>query len=297
MSTKQPSKKATGGKKMAAKKPSEVSEIPVDTKEKSTDKQKDELTTKPSKVSTKKTKTEKPVKTEKTEKPALVLSHSKKNTVKKETDEDSQKSDSEVATKRVRKQVTKESVISDFGEVRDMIEAEAQKLRENSEKGSRFLRTIGKKIKKLETNVSNIVKTKNKTTKPPRTVNTGFTAKVMISEELSKFLGWDPKEHHSRVEATKMICKYLKDHDLRLEGNKRILLWEDDAQLKKLIKYTPVEQEKRVKTDRRGEDNKFIYEVEKDANGNPVKELSRLDYFHLQPSIKHHFTKPEISVA
>ncbi len=196
--------------------------------------------------------------------------------------------------KRVRKQVNKETVLQDISSMNESIELEIQKLRENDEKGIKFLRTLNKRLKKHSQNITNIVKIKPKSTKE-RVVNTGFTAPVIVSPELCKFAEWNTSEHHSRIDATKKINAYIIKNNLQDPTCRRVILWENDKYLSKLFRYTPkmVEVPDTTQPKVKDENGKLKYQAKIGVDGKPIMELSRLSYFQLQTVIKHHFTRPE----
>jgi upstream activation factor subunit UAF30 len=72
--------------------------------------------------------------------------------------------------------------------------------------------------------------------------NSGFLKPVKISKELVKFTGWDPDELRSRVDVTKFICAYIKEHDLQNPEDRRQII--ADAKLQKLLNYDPKKSEK-----------------------------------------------------
>jgi chromatin remodeling complex protein RSC6 len=65
-------------------------------------------------------------------------------------------------------------------------------------------------------------------------VNSGFLKQVAISKEMAKFIGCDPTELKSRVDVTKHICNYVKEHGLQNPNDKREII--PDAKLKKLLR-------------------------------------------------------------
>lgn len=67
------------------------------------------------------------------------------------------------------------------------------------------------------------------------TVNSGLQKPSKVSAEIAKFAGWPKDELHSRVDVTKVICGYIKDHNLQNPENRREIML--DANLKKLLKY------------------------------------------------------------
>lgn len=65
--------------------------------------------------------------------------------------------------------------------------------------------------------------------------NSGLQKPMVITEDMAKFAGWTPDELHSRVDVTKVLCEYIKTHDLQNPENRRQILL--DPTLKKLLKY------------------------------------------------------------
>ena len=76
---------------------------------------------------------------------------------------------------------------------------------------------------------------------------------------MAKFTGWNATELKSRVDVTKYLCNYIKEHNLQNPEDKRQII--PDAKLAKLIKY----------------DSK--------------KENEPLRYYSLQRFLKPHFLK------
>lgn len=66
-------------------------------------------------------------------------------------------------------------------------------------------------------------------------MNSGLQKPSKVSTEIAKFASWPKDELHSRVDVTKVICKYIKDHDLQNPENRREIRL--DSKLKKLLKY------------------------------------------------------------
>lgn len=172
--------------------------------------------------------------------------------------------------KKKRTVPTKESILESMDEIIALIETEINSLRESQTKtkGIKFLRTLNKKYKIIKNQANRILKSRNSVKKTSTNVNSGFLKPVQISAEMAKFTGWDPAELKSRVDVTKFICAYVKDHNLQNPEDRRQIL--ADSKLTKLLKY----------------------DVKKE--GNP------LTYFRIQTSLKNHFpkslaSKPEIS--
>jgi chromatin remodeling complex protein RSC6 len=158
---------------------------------------------------------------------------------------------------------TRESVLQSFDEIIKSIETEMETLREGDtkNKGVKFLRTLGKRLKILRNQSSRIIKQKRVSAKKNTNNNSGFLKPVKISTEMAKFTGWDKDELRSRVQVTKFLCDYIRNNNLQNPKDKRQIL--ADGKLQKLLKY------------------------------DPKKETEPLTYFKLQSSLKGHFIKPE----
>jgi chromatin remodeling complex protein RSC6 len=170
---------------------------------------------------------------------------------------------SETSEKKKRVVPTRESVVSSFDEVIQMVETEIASLRDSSTKakGVKFLRTLNKRLKTLKTQVSRI-KQRSSTKMVSSTntnTNSGFLKPVKISSDMAKFTGWNPDELKSRVDVTKFLCNYIRENNLQNPTDKRQIV--PDAKLSKLIKY----------------DSK--------------KESEPLRYYSLQKFLKPHFMK------
>lgn len=170
---------------------------------------------------------------------------------------------SETSEKKKRVVPTRESVVSSFDEVIQMVETEIASLRDSSTKakGVKFLRSLNKRLKTLKTQVSRI-KQRSSTKMVSSTntnTNSGFLKPVKISSDMAKFTGWNPDELKSRVDVTKFLCNYIRENNLQNPTDKRQIV--PDAKLSKLIKY----------------DSK--------------KESEPLRYYSLQKFLKPHFMK------
>lgn len=97
----------------------------------------------------------------------------------------------------------------------------------------KYLKTLEKDIKTLKTSSAKALRTKQKV-KRETNVRSGFMKPVRISPEMAKFTGWDPSKECSRVDVTKFICKYVKDHNLQNQNDKRKI--NPDDKLCKLLR-------------------------------------------------------------
>lgn len=131
-----------------------------------------------------------------------------------------------------RKNATPAIVLSNFDEITDMINQELERMKTENDKTKsiKFLKSLSKKIKDLRLQTTKVTKQKT-----PRAgmANSGFNKQVPISKELAKFTGWGEDELHSRTEATRFICDYIKEHDLQAKDDKRNI--ELDSKLRKLF--------------------------------------------------------------
>lgn len=155
------------------------------------------------------------------------------------TEEDEVSEDNaETSVRTKRPAPTKEDVFDSFDELLNVIDEELRVLGESNGKvkGSKFLRSISKRIKKLRTQTTRVLKKRKTKTKRDGGTNMkcGFLKPVFISTELAKFTGWNPTEKKSRVDATRYICKYIKENKLFDKDDKRIIY--PDKELTKILK-------------------------------------------------------------
>jgi chromatin remodeling complex protein RSC6 len=166
---------------------------------------------------------------------------------------------SAVSAPKTRHVPTRETVEREFDELVASVDEEINKLRTSAgkSKGVKFLRTINKRIKSLKNHSLRV--SRQRTTVRRNNTNSGFLKPVQISKDLAKFTGWDPAQLRSRVDVTKFICNYIKEHNLQDPQDKRNIHVDKDAGLKKLLRYD-------------GKDGK------------------PLTYYSLQTYLKSHFT-------
>lgn len=175
----------------------------------------------------------------------------------------------ETSTEKKRREITKESLDSDFTALEQRIADEIEKMSANGKKmkGVKVLRGLKKSIATLHSDANRLLKFKRSTGK--KNVSSGFLKPIRISNEMAHFLGWDPKESYSRVSVTKNICQYIKTNNLNNQDDKREIVC--DAKLRNLLKYDPAKAPIDEKT------------------GQPAA----LTYFRLQQYLKNHFIKNE----
>lgn len=69
----------------------------------------------------------------------------------------------------------------------------------------------------------------------PGTVrNSGLEKVMLITKEFADFAGWDVNVPVSRVQITRFLCSYIKDHELQNKDNKKEILL--DSELANILK-------------------------------------------------------------
>lgn len=225
---------------------------------------------KPKKKAKKETKPKETKEQKETKPKEVTKKKSKKETVSEETTEvpsteNIENIDDAQADENGKKRVapTRDSVLASIDDMITSVENEIATLRESKTKtkGIKFLRSLNKKLKTLKNHSSRVIKQRNTGVRKTSNVNSGFLKPVQISTEMAKFTGWNVNEPKSRVDVTKYICNYIKEHELQNPKDKRQIL--ADSKLSKLLNY------------------------------DPKKESEPLTYYRIQSYIKPHFIKTE----
>lgn len=219
-----------------SKKSSKVAETPAPVAEEKSKKREKKAEAEPeeSKKSSKRSKEEtKPVE-ETSEKKSSKKSKAASPVVEKpvETEEQSEGQDGE--QRRKRRQVTRDSVDSDFKSVLDFVSSIVSDVSEKKPLNLRVVKKLQKSITSLHSDTMKVCKVKNHT-KRAENPESGFMKPVKISKELSSFTGWNPEELRSRVEVTKYICDYIRQKNLQNAADRRQFV-PDDA-LSKLLSF------------------------------------------------------------
>lgn len=159
--------------------------------------------------------------------------------VEKDTIEDVVTVSEEKTDSKKRVVPTKESIIGSIDELLGIVDAEILQVRESNakSKGVKFLRSVNKKLKILRSQASRVIKNKGSNGVRKQNTNSGFLKPVKISKEMAKFAGWNPDELKSRVDVTKYICNYIKEHDLQNPEDRRQIQVDKDPKLRKLLSY------------------------------------------------------------
>ena len=149
-------------------------------------------------------------------------------------------------------EATRESIVMWFDKAISDVDNQVKALRRSKCPGGKFLKSLNKTLKGLK---SKSVRVMGKKPKKRTNVNSGFLKQVPISSEMSKFIGCGTGELKSRVDVTKCICSYIKDHNLQNPKDKREIL--PDSKLKKLLRWSSKDEP--------------------------------LTYYRVQSKLKHHF--------
>lgn len=146
--------------------------------------------------------------------------------------------DAEENTKKEKSRlITRDMLNDEFSDLLQLIETEITKMREGNEKGVKgvkFLRTVSKRLRVLNTHANRVAKTKRKAN-PNKSSTSGFLKQVKISSEMQSFTGWKTNDTHSRVDVTKFICNYIREHNLQNPSDRREI--RPDQALSKLLRY------------------------------------------------------------
>ena len=162
--------------------------------------------------------------------------------------------------KTTRKSYTRDDIIKEFDDIVTYFETLIENIRSDNKKQSLSvapLRTLKGKVLSLKKKAVKLIKPGKKDSGVKKIVNTnsGFLKPVNISSEMAKFTGFDSTVKYSRVDITKFLCEYIKNHGLQNPSDRRQINL--DPKLSKLLKY--------------------------DSDKIP------LTYFQLQSHLKHHF--------
>ena len=101
-------------------------------------------------------------------------------------------------------------------------------------------------VRKLQKNVNKNIKDSKKKQKRKRNLNpdvkrapSGFAKPTKISDSLCNFLGVPSGTEMARTEVTKYLTKYIKEHQLQDQANKRII--NCDSKLTSLLNVKPTD--------------------------------------------------------
>jgi chromatin remodeling complex protein RSC6 len=166
---------------------------------------------------------------------------------------------------KVKRIVTRDTVIESFDNLIKNVTAEidAAKADTKKVKGTKCLRMVLKNLTILKNQASRLMKKPREVSKTTNQ-NSGFLKPVRISKEMAKFTGWNTGDKKSRVDVTKFICNYIKDNNLQNPNDRRQI--NADTKLKKLLAF-------------------------ESSDDNP------LTYYKIQTYIKPHFVTEETATA
>lgn len=134
---------------------------------------------------------------------------------------------------RKRREVTRETLETAYDELLANIEKEVDSLRADGNKGTRFLRSVAKQLRQLKSDSLRLSTKRTRRQSAPRSTNSGFMKPVKISKDMQKFTGIKDDQLVSRVDVTKAICHYVKEHNLQNASDRR--QFTPDDKLAKLL--------------------------------------------------------------
>jgi len=156
-----------------------------------------------------------------------------------------QTEEQESSEPKQRRVPTRETVETEFDALVDAIRTEIESIRSSTDKkkgtGVKFLRQVGKRLKLLKSDTLRVSKQRQRSNRQKNTTS-GFMKQVPISKEMAKFANWDPTQLRSRVEVTKYICDYVKQHNLQNPEDRRQIL--PDDKLSKLLNFDSKKSDK-----------------------------------------------------
>lgn len=147
-----------------------------------------------------------------------------------------------VSSPQKRQAPTRESCDNEFDVLLAKLDAKVSEQRESDAKvlGTKWVKSVRKDIVSLKNHCGRAMKQKKPSNRPPNE-NSGFLKPVRLSNELTKFTGWDPDELRSRVDVTKFICSYIRENDLQDPEDRRKI--RADKKLQDLLGYNPKKNE------------------------------------------------------
>lgn len=151
----------------------------------------------------------------------------------------------EVEIKRKKRVASRETYLQTIEELCQSINDEILTSKDDKNvngKTLKFLRTINKNLTILKKDAGKLIRQKKKVvdgnedvTTSKNKVSSGFLKPVPISAAMSEFTGWSKNELKSRVDVTKFLCNYIKDHDLQNPADRR--QFTPDKNLAKLLDF------------------------------------------------------------
>ena len=144
----------------------------------------------------------------------------------------------EEPAERKRPVVTRDDVEKSFDDLIKQLEDEIESVRQNDDKnkskGVRFIRSVLKHVRQLRSDSLRVASKKNRRqSSNGNSGNSGFMKPVKISADMQKFTGLKEDQLVSRVDVTKSICNYVKEHNLQNQANRREFT--PDQKLAKLL--------------------------------------------------------------
>lgn len=106
--------------------------------------------------------------------------------------------------------------------------------------GDLTFKKIPHELKLLKKDVVKLQKASKKKEKGKKRVNSqlsGIQKPGKLTKEMYEFTGWDIGKEYSRVDVTKHICHYIREHQLQNPDDKRLIMIDRDPKLSRALGY------------------------------------------------------------
>lgn len=149
------------------------------------------------------------------------------------------KEEEEAGEGKKKRQVTRETLEETGNAMLKQFDEEIENLRKNDDKnkskGVRFLRSMRKQFAQFAKDSLSLANKKTRRAANPSSTasNSGFMKPVEISKTMRDFVGLKENQLVSRVDVTKTICNYVKEHNLSNPQDRR--QFTPDEKLAKLL--------------------------------------------------------------
>jgi chromatin remodeling complex protein RSC6 len=114
------------------------------------------------------------------------------------------------------------------------------KICERIANGDLPFKKISHELKLLKKDVNKLQKAGKKKEKGRKRNNaqlSGIQKPGKLTPEMYEFTGWDTDKEFSRVDVTKHICHYIREHQLQNPADKRLIMVDRDPKLSKALNY------------------------------------------------------------
>lgn len=131
---------------------------------------------------------------------------------------------------RQRREITEATLGAAFAEVLKLVDDELKAIAERKEQqpkstvptGSRLLRQIGSRVKKIQSDTTRLLtSSRKKTRRPTSNPNGGFRKLQLVTDAMADFAKRPHGDKMSRIEISQLLCKYIKENGLKDQKEKK----------------------------------------------------------------------------